>query len=897
MNDAHDATRGPQRPDPDHPDQLGPFAIEAVLGRGAFGTVYRAIDTRSERTVALKVLHVGNLSPFTIRRLDAEAEALRSLEDDAFPWFPRVVDTGRVDGVPFLAMEHVAGGRIDAFCDARRLDLGGRVALFRLVCLAIQRAHQHGILHLDLKPAHVLVQADGDPQGGPAPRVIDLGLAQGIDRALVLDESTYATPLGTPGFISPEVVAGRKGDARSDVYALGVMLYWLVSGTTPWDVDAGGAAPAHRPDQLLPHPAARWRGIAEQDPARAAELAALRGETPAALHRQLAGDLGTIVARAVAPDPKRRYQDPGELADDLARYLGHRPIEGRRERFYRARLFVRRHRVGVGVGTGAMVALVALIGLASSNLALARANLEKERELLRQNQRVSSSLVMSGDAAAQRGRWNEALDYYRQAAEKGYPNRLDLGVREVTAYEACFQLNEARSILAGLFALPEAEERRAKLLLLEGDLGASRFDAPEAGLISVREAVRLAELDAKALSPAELGYAKSLLAQTPSEALAHLRNAHALDGSNHRVNTSYAMTMLLMGNRDNAGPFAEVFRALSPDDEEAMYLSIALLALTDRPQGVADGIAQVATRFGPEAGELGRQIAATFDLIPWANDVVRANFTSNELGLGHTLRTIGTLLGKVLPLQRAITERSEQWTDQGHHTPLVKVPPSVAARYRPLIEVANQRPFRPQAIASALAGLRPEDVDGMLILIHAMGLVQVGDHRGALARVDETLRAHSFLLERRTALLFGCLLGAQARAVLPAADAAGRAEIAAITTPWLTEAIWQNDWTPPELVKLHAAAVVLGARELADLAARKAHVSFPDDFHLRILYAETLLADGAVARAETLTRELEAEQSTADADSLACLGRLRRHLDAALAGSAIPAAPVLEKGK
>ena len=224
---------GAASPAPDHPGELGTFLIESVLGRGAFGIVYRAIDTRTQRTVALKVLHRTNLSPFTIRRLQAEEEALRSLEDDSFPWFPRVVEAGRFDGVPYLAMEYVAGGRIDAFCDAERLDLRGRITLFRLVCLAIQKAHQHGILHLDLKPAHVLVQKGFDPKGGATPRIIDLGLAQGVDRALVLDESTYGAPLGTPGFIAPEVAAGKKGDARSDVYALGVVLYWLLTGCKP----------------------------------------------------------------------------------------------------------------------------------------------------------------------------------------------------------------------------------------------------------------------------------------------------------------------------------------------------------------------------------------------------------------------------------------------------------------------------------------------------------------------------------------------------------------------------------------------------------------------------------------------------------------------------------------
>ncbi|HEX5054101.1 MAG TPA: serine/threonine-protein kinase [Planctomycetota bacterium] len=851
----------------DHPEQLGPFVVDSVLGRGAFGTVYRAVDTRTQRTVALKVLHKSNLSPFTIRRLMAEEEALRSLEDDSFPWFPRVVEAGRFDGVPYLAMDHVAGGRIDAFCDARQMPVRERVELFRLVCLAIQKAHQHGILHLDLKPAHILVHDDVDPKGGPAPRIIDLGLARGVDRALVLDESTYGAALGTPGFMSPELSAGRKGDARSDVYALGVVLYWLLCGCKPKDADGESSSTAHGPDELLPRPDVRLQQELQKDPARAAGIAARRGESTASLRKVLGSDLGTIVMHAVEPDAKRRYQDPGELAVDLQRYLEHRPIPGRNERLYRARLFVRRNRTAVGVLAGASVALVLLISLLGTNLALAA---EKQRA-------VATSLVRAGQIAAQRGRWHEALDFYRKAEHSGYEDTLELGIRRIEAHEACYERASAQALLDQL--LPRAGNRRATLLLLRGDLGASRFDDPDAGLQDVRDALAFAETDPQALSPVELEYARSLLAEKPRDALEHLRLAHKLDMGNHRVNTSYAMAMLLLGDRDGLVRFSDVFLALNPNDEEAMYLGIVMLALTDRREAMEAAIFRVGEAFGPEAREVAQQIPATIGLIFWANPQLRANFIPGKREWWNFLTSITGILGRLVPLQRAIADRREQLEGQGLDSALVKVPPSIARCYKPLVDVAFHPPFRLDVVVNALASFQADQVDGMLLFMHTMALVQKGDLTAAMQRHAEAMSAQSFLIDRRTMLLFGCLLGAETFASLPAADVAARKEVHATALPWLEEASHREDWAPREMWALQRTATVLGAHDHARLLAQKWYMLAPDDFELGLAYAQSLAHDDALARADALVRSLEAKQADADEGARQRLGELRQYID------------------
>ncbi len=869
----HDATPGA----PDHPAQLGPFVIESVLGRGAFGTVYRGIDPRTQRTLAIKILHRSNLSPFTMRRLQAEEEALRSLEDDSFPWFPRVVESGRFDGVPYLAMEYVAGGRIDAFCDARQLDIHSRVSLFRLVCLAIQKAHQHGVLHLDLKPAHVLVQEGFDPKGGPTPRIIDLGLAQGVDRALVLDESTYGAPLGTPGFMSPEVAAGKKGDARSDVYALGIVLYWLLTGCKPREVaeatSGPGGASAHRPDEVLPRPDARWQEAMRKEPTQAVQISARRAESPASLHRALRSDLGTIVMRAVEPDPKRRYQDPGELAADLERYLEHRPIPGRHDWLYRARFFVRRNRTAVGVLTGAVAAMVALIVMLGTNLAQAK---EIMKSATAEQLANATSLLRSGEMAAQRGRWREALDLYEKAERSGYTDSLELGILRVEAYEACFETARAQQMLDALVLRPDSGRRRASLLLLQADLR----DSPDAHLDDVRTAIALADADPNALMPVDREYAKSLLAETPREALDCLRRARTHDASNYRVNCSYAMTMMCLGDLDGVIPFAALFQALNPDDEEANYLSVAILALGNRRAAVDDAIGTVRAKFGDAAGDLAEEAAETMNLIGWGNTQMRSQLTQSSASLSTLVWTVASLAAKVSSLQRAIAERREERTTAGRFEALVRMPPSVARCYGPLLQIASSRPFRPQAIGAALAHLQSGQVDGGLLYFHAMGLVFDEKPREALARLEQALQTPSIWIDRRTMLLFGCLLGAKTIDEWPATPPSdARESLRTKVLAWVQEAGGQEDWTPREMLCFFETAMLLKASNVAVPIGHKWYSLAPKDYRIRIAHAEVLALEGAVPRADALLGELEANQQEADAAAKIRLADVRRLVD------------------
>jgi serine/threonine protein kinase len=359
--------------------RVGPYKLLQVIGEGGFGTVYLAEQTEPiRRKVAIKIIKAGMDSKQVIGRFEAERQALALMDH---PHIARVFDGGltELDQRPYFVMEYVVGDSIIAIADAHRLTIKQRLDLFTQVCQAVQHAHHKGIIHRDLKPGNVLVSM---VDSKPFAKVIDFGIAKATRAAGGrLTDKTFFTEhrqvIGTPQYMSPEQAEGSLDiDTRTDVYALGVLLYELLVGSTPFDTKRLGDAAI---GEML-------RIIREEEPPRPslklsrsldtlASTAACRKVNPGQLSGLIKGELDWIVLKALEKERKERYQAAGNLADDLRRYLSGNPVlAAPPSMVYRVNKFVRRNKALV-LAIGTISAVVVL----SAGLVIAFA-----RESLRQ---------------------------------------------------------------------------------------------------------------------------------------------------------------------------------------------------------------------------------------------------------------------------------------------------------------------------------------------------------------------------------------------------------------------------------------------------------------------------------------------------------------------------------
>jgi len=383
----------------EHQDRLigtrvGHYRIVSILGHGGMSTVYRGErdDAQFRQIVAVKVLHHTALHPRLRNRLHSERHILATL---AHPSIARLIDSGELDdGTPYLVMEHVDGEAVDSYCDSRTLFIRERLELFVQICAAVQFAHRNLVVHRDIKAANILVTADG------VPKLLDFGIA----KLLAPESLSHTVPVTrlqerilTPENAAPEQVLGRPITTATDIYGLGVLLYQLLTGRSPYRLLSYSQLQLERaicmddpmrPSQIV---AAKLGQESDIDRSRISDR---RGLSPPRLRARLSGDLDAIVSMAMRKEPDRRYPSVEALTDDLNRHLQGQPVKARQGDWrYNSSKFLRRHLLPVLVVSAAFLGLAVIAGVTlwqNHRIELAREATAQERDRARQ---VSAFLV------------------------------------------------------------------------------------------------------------------------------------------------------------------------------------------------------------------------------------------------------------------------------------------------------------------------------------------------------------------------------------------------------------------------------------------------------------------------------------------------------------------------
>ena len=442
--------------------KIGNYELLELIGEGGMGLVYLAEQQEPKRKVALKIVKLGMDTRQVVARFETERQTLAVL---AHPNIAHVFDAGTTEtGRPYFVMEHVQGRSITKYCDEHTLSVEQRLEFFQQVCEGVHHAHQKGIIHRDIKPSNILVSIHGDRA---VPKIIDFGIAKAITQPLLTEKTSYTEHgqlLGTPEYMSPEQaeMASQDVDTRSDIYSLGVLLYELLAGATPFDAKRLRKGGIDRIQQVICQeeprtPSARLTSLGDKGEV----IAEKRRTQIITLTRRLHRELEWIPMKAMRKDRSRRYRSASELSDDIQNYLTGTPlIAGPESNVYRARKFVHTH-AGF-VASAALVALVIILGLITSTAfsfsaekargeeAAARVEAEQARD-------KEAALRVQVEQALARAEQAEkvANEQRKLAEERAEEHRRALYMNRIALAEIAYRDGNIRGVRKQLDACPE----------------------------------------------------------------------------------------------------------------------------------------------------------------------------------------------------------------------------------------------------------------------------------------------------------------------------------------------------------------------------------------------------------------------------------------------------------
>ena len=788
--------------------QLGHYRIEALLGRGGMGDVYRAQQLEPvRRTVALKLLRGQQLDARRVAYFEVERQLLARMRH---PAIAQIYDAGATaDGHPYFAMEFIAGSPITTYCDQHALSLRERIALFVRVCEGVQHAHQKGVIHRDLKPGNLLVD---EVDGRPLPKIIDFGIATATS------PGPGGEVAGTPDYMSPEQAGGDQAlvDTRSDVYALGVVLCELLTGQRPNAHGETAASGAH----TLRLPSAQ---LSTLSPADAGRIAQARREPLPRMRRVLRNELDWVVAKAMRFERGERYPSAAALAEDLQRFLDGQPLQAAPHgRGYVWRKFAQRHRTGILAASLVALALVAGLALSVYGLLQARAQRAIAEQRNAQLERV----------AAFQQSMLEGIDIEAMGIDIGRDLRRPVA-RQAGGDTAAFERglaqastpDLARSVIdASILANAERAIGRdfAKDPALAADLRESVARVRMAlGLPAEAAAgfAQVADYRARALGASAPQTLKARQAQVRAlleaartkEGLAlaetALRDAASLptdDPLRIKLRLDQADAIAALGDRPRARALLEALRAdaiglRGERDAAATEVTNSLATLLGRMGEPEAGRKLLETVVATRAATLGKDHADTLSaqhnlaiMRIMTGDKAGAVAMQRELaaiqtrrlGAAHpsTLGELGNLANmlsdsgdnaQALPIAQAVVEARTRVMGADHPQTLRGLL-NLSTVYARSGDFARAIPLQEQVADARMRMLGPSHPDTMVIQLNrAATLYQAGRAQDALAQLARYLaNARQVLGERHRELLMGYIIRAQA------ADELGQSELA-----------------------------------------------------------------------------------------------------------------------
>jgi predicted Ser/Thr protein kinase/tetratricopeptide (TPR) repeat protein len=797
------------------------YEVIRELGRGGMGVVYLARQHGLNRTVALKTLLGGAPGSNLVIRFLAEAEAVASVRHTNVV---EVYQFGERDGRPYLAMEFCPNGSLADKLAQGPLAPAAAAAALAAVAEGVAAAHAAGIVHRDLKPQNVLVAADGQL------KVTDFGLAKRLARESDLTNTNAV--MGTPAYMAPEQAQGgaRFVGPAADVWALGVMLYELTSGQRPFRGED------------------TWQVLGAVMRGRFVPLRAARPGAPR--------DLDLICAKCLSVEPRDRYADAGELAQDLRRFAAGQPVSVRPPGpVERAARWARRNKLVAGATAAVVLALAAglvgtAIGLARADAARARAEAAEQdaRDRLAERVRadearqqaeagVARGYVQSAELAMQRGAWWAALDFLDRARAAGHPDEPRLPLHRVRARVAIHDAPAAAAELRALADRTELGDLRGRVLLWRADLALARA-CDRAGRDLVGEALK------HPLPPADEAYARGLLAPTVPDALGHFRRATELDPFHHRATGMAAVLLVALGRMSEARATAELGGRLFPEDP-TFGLLVGLVDVWDGRAADADA------RLARLVGRLdARQRGAAKSLFDLAREARRLETSLSVTSLAP--------LAIVLFVSRAVSacESVDELRQDG--SLLLPVPPvlvdglTLMSRAIPLaaLSPAADRAKGIDALRK-LAAIYPNGLVNYLLGINQVNAERLADAEAPLrAAVD----GPSFVPLRRPALV--ALAFDYWQLAVATADPPARRELFKRATDTARELSAYRGLNVEEVGLIVAIADAADDPLLARAAAEWAKADDAKDLTILRLWAKAELKLGADETALTLAKRI-----------------------------------------